>query len=314
MINQSRGGASQSRQDITLAVGSTGTDYAVQHVTRNANHTGGAAGYVNAGLRVDTTTGAGVTNFEWAIVGVNNVLAAAGEHVGIYGQGNMKGTGGTWGGVLEACDMTYTNSVGKVGLTGAEVDCYFNDTDVGGLRTGLSVVAGDAKFNRTGTAGIAGYATYGILVQSQSGGAACSWKVGVLVNNATDSSFQANANGIYAFRTTGTYQLGLDLSGAVIATAAIRMSSGQAIAFDIASVRQLASANTGAPGLLYSTSGTAKVRIRDDGGIGLNGDVMLIPGTYQTGAQTTTLGAGKPGTTGGAPGTWISIFVNGTQF
>lgn len=315
VVIQSRGNVVLSRHELHMGSGSTATDYAVSRVKRNASHTGGTTGYVNSGFRVDVDVGAGVSNYEWAIVGVVQNYATVGENVGVYGQGNMRSTGGTWGGVMEATDATFTSSTGKNNLIGCEVDCYFNDNDPGGKRFGLTVIAGDAKFNRTGVAGIAGYATYGILIQAQGGGANCSFKTGVVVNSATETAFQASSPGgaTWGLRVLNTYDVGVDTSGATINVAALRMASGQRISFDASSAHQLHEGTLGQVGLIYSLSGVDKSILRGDGGIGLNAGVMVIPGTYNTGTATATIAANKPGANT-ASAAWISVQINGSQF
>ena len=80
---------------------------------------------------------AGNTNFEWAIVGVCDNSATAGENVGGYFQGIKRATGPTWGAVAEVIDKTGANPT--TGAVGIEVNVTANGTDTSNNRVGIDV-------------------------------------------------------------------------------------------------------------------------------------------------------------------------------
>lgn len=252
---------------------------------RDASHTGGTPGFVCTNISVQTKAGAANTNFEWGFLSVLDNYAAAGENVAIYGQGNKRGNGPTWASVFEAIDHTLTNNPAQ-GLVGIEVDVRANGNDDNKNRIGIDIVA-DRHIK---TAGAYSHTSYGIRVQ----------------NNADANSLVKVAYGIVA----NNVQVGYDTSEAVIQTAAFRMAAGQAIAFDAAAQQQLKYDGTG---LNYTPGGVSKVRLNADGSILLGGAMKIAP-TFSTGAQVPTIGANKPGTTGGAPGTWVNVVINGSQY
>ncbi len=106
------------------------------------------------------------------------------------------------------------------------------------------------------------------------------------------------------------YTVGFDTSSATIYQSAFRMAQGQAIAFDGNATDKLASDGTG---IVYSSGGAFKAKLVNDGGIFLTSRTK-ITGTFTSGSQTPTLGTNKPGTAGGAPGTWLSVLIDGSQY
>lgn len=244
-------------------------DFTTILVDRRANHTGGTPGFVNSGILAKTFVSAGNTNFEWAIVGVVDNSATAGENVGGYFQGIKRATGPTWGATVEVIDKTGANPA--TGAVGIEVNVTANGTDASNNRVGIDVAI------RKDDAGGAGCVTgFGIRLQSQAGSG---------------------------------YTVGFDTSSATIYQSAIRIGQGQAIAFDGNATDKLASDGTG---IVYYSGGVFKAKLVNDGGIFLTGRTK-ITGTFTTGAQTPTMGTNKPGSTGGAPATWLSVVIDGTQ-
>jgi hypothetical protein len=244
-------------------------DFTTILVDRRANHTGGTPGFVNSGILAKSFVSAGNTNFEWAIVGVCDNSATAGENVGGYFQGIKRATGPTWGATVEVIDKTGANPT--TGAVGIEVNVTANGTDASNNRVGIDVAI------RKDDAGGAGCVTaFGIRLQSQAGSG---------------------------------YTVGFDTSSATIYQSAIRIGQGQAIAFDGTATDKLASDGTG---IVYYSGGVFKAKLVNDGGIFLTSRTK-ISGTFTTGAQTPTIGTNKPGTTGGAPSTWLSVFIDGAQ-
>ena len=180
-------------------------DFTTILVDRRANHTGGTPGFVNSGILAKSFVSAGNTNFEWAIVGVCDNSATAGENVGGYFQGIKRATGPTWGATVEVIEKTGANPTsGSVGL---EVNVTANGTDNLNARVGIDVAI------RKDDAGGAGCVTaFGIRLQSQAGSG---------------------------------YTVGFDTSSATIYQSAIRIGQGQAISFDGNATDKLASDGTG---------------------------------------------------------------------
>jgi hypothetical protein len=128
------------------------------------------------------------------------------------------------------------------------------------------------------------------------------------VQNGGDASSQVlTAFGVVA----NNCNVGFDTSGATINTSAFRMGSGQAMAYDGASVNQMAYDGTG---IRYAVSGTLKHRLNADGSIYMNGahGVQVIP-TLSTGSAAAALTGNKPGSTT-AVAQWLSVVIDGTQY
>ncbi len=274
----------------TVQANSSGTDFALAYYRREANHTGGTAGYVNSGIRLDHNVGANVTDYEWGITTVMNNSATAGNNVALYGQGNRQtsSTGPTWAGVMEARE-TVPIANPTTGLVGLEVDVRSNGLDSNFNRIGVDVVC--ARHNASGAGTQTGY--------------------GIRVQNLSDASSTVVIGvGIVANACT----IGFDTSSAIIGTSALRMAAGQKISFDANSTNQFYYDSTGTPGLAYRASNSDKVKLQSDGSILLSGtNALQIKGLVNSGAATPTLGTNKPGANG-APATWISVFIDGTQY
>jgi hypothetical protein len=244
-------------------------DFATVYVDRRANHTGGTPGFVNSGILAKSFVSAGNTNFEWAITGVVDNSATAGENVGGYFQGIKRATGPTWGATVEVIDKTGANPT--TGAVAIEVDVTGNGTDSNNNRLGIDIA----------------------VRKDDAGGAGCVAGFGIRLQNQAGSG----------------YTVGFDTSSATIYQSAIRIGQGQAIAFDGNATDKLASDGTG---IVYSSGGNFKAKLVNDGGIYLTSRTK-ISGTFSTGAQTPTLGANKPGSTGGVPTTWLSVVIDGAQ-
>lgn len=275
-------GYTTSALEQTLEIGTSSTDFATKYVRRNASHTGGTAGYVAGALKVDNYVGANPTNYEWAILGRLDNSAKAGQNVAIYGQGIKRSTGPTWGMVAEAIDATQLNDP-TTGLVGIEVDCRANGTDANNNRLGIDIVC-----NRQNAAGSANIISYGIRIQNGGDGGSIV-KTGVSLNC--------------------TAYVGFDTSASTIQQAAYKMAAGQIIAFDANSVSTL---NYDGVGLSYKAGGIAKSRLNNVGGIELNGDRLIVTGSFSTGTSAPVLTANKPGTSTNVS-TWLSVTIDGTQ-
>lgn len=277
-------GYTSTATEQLIQVKTSGSDSGSQVVRRNAGHTGGTPGNVSCGIRADTYVGSGVANYEWAMLGRVYNQATGGENVGVYGQGIKASTGPTWGVVAEAIDSTEVNNP-TMGLVGIEVDCRANGTDNNNNRVGIDIVVN--KQNPSGSANIVSF--------------------GVRVQNGGDSTASVKT----AFSVNCTADRGLDTSQATINQAAIRMASGQAIGFDAPLNEQMKFDGTG---INYTSGGSGKVRLNADGSILLNSRLKVNGSGFSTGSQTPTIGANKPGSSGGAPSTWLSIVIDGGQY
>lgn len=246
--------ASTKRQ--LLQSGTAGTDFALQYLRRNADHTGGSVGYVSSSLRAITYVAAGVTNFEWAVVGVVDNSATAGENVGGYFQGiKRSGAGPTWGAVLEVVDHN-TNPASAV--VGVEIDVSANGGDSSSNRVGS-----DMAIRKRDTGGAAPTVGWGYRVQVEA---------------------SATLNKGFGFYTGSTVVVGFDTSEATITQAAYKMAQSQAIAFNAGATRQLS--HNGSGFLFANNSGTTYWALNDNFSLSNNGTQVL--GLRQTGYAAMT--------------------------
>jgi hypothetical protein len=220
------------------------------YLSRTANYTGGTFGYVNSALFLDTTVSTGATSFEWGITSRINNFANAGENVGGYFQGNKHANGPTFAAVAEVCDLrnaaTTSTSGGTLGL---EVDVWCNGDDDFAQRIAIDVVVGNAQSIRNNLPGIGkGVATAGIRITPQNQNSSLGeFKNGIIINSATSAGISNDATGTWGILHTGTYDVGLDVSQATHAVAAIRVKADDWIslnAFDDVKFRYDSSINS----------------------------------------------------------------------
>lgn len=263
---------------------------AVSFVGRTTDYTGGTVGFVGNAIKAVSNAGANVTNFEWAITGVMNNSAAAGENVGVYGQGNKLAVGSTWGMVAEAQDKTGVNDP-VAGLVGIEVDCRANGTDANFNRLGIHIVA--TKYDNAGAKNITG--------------------IGILIDNNADATGSEYGVGIFLGNKGGAvckFAWGIDMGSGTFTSGAIRIPDQTAIAFDTAGVEQVSYDTTG---ILYKSSGVSASRLNKDGTIAWGGSTLPLKlGVQSTGTTLPAFTANKPGSST-AIGTWISVTINGLQ-
>ncbi|MFC5407506.1 hypothetical protein [Cohnella soli] len=196
------------------------------NISRDANYSGGSPGYVNSALYVVDTVRNGVAAYEWGITSVLNNFASAGENVALYGQGNRHGTGPTWAGVFEARD--HTQNAGTTGLLGLEVDVFANGLDTNHIRLGIDIVVGKGV-----AAGSACQAYAGIRLGPVNGDAnQGSFQKGLLLTGSVTTGVDVQSNGTYAFRSSGTNNVGLDLSTGTHSDSAIRIKANESIALE----------------------------------------------------------------------------------
>ena len=196
----------------------TGADAATQYIRRIANHAGGTSGFVSSALSVRTdVTNAAATNFEWAIIGQIHNEATAGENVGIYGQGNKKSTGPTWGMVAEARDLTNLANP-TTGLVGIEVDVFANGTDANANRLGVHVVSGKGV-----SGGANCSAAYAVLV---SGNAGSSFNTALRIDSATFAGLAIGSAGTYGVKILpgAIVGVGVDLSEGTYSSSSLRLA------------------------------------------------------------------------------------------
>jgi hypothetical protein len=210
---------------VQLSAPATSTTSSM-NITRDAKYSGGSPGYVNSALYVVDAVRDGVTAFEWGITSVLHNFASAGENVALYGQGNRHGTGPTWAGVFEARDHTQT--AGTTGLLGLEVDVFANGQDTNHIRLGIDIVVGKGV-----AAGTACQAFAGIRLGPTNGDSSQgSFQKGLLLTGDITTGMDVQSNGTYAFRSSGTNNVGLDLSAGSHSDSAIRIKANDPIAFE----------------------------------------------------------------------------------
>jgi hypothetical protein len=206
-------------------------DLATVLVDRRANHAGGTPGFVNAGIFAKTFVSAGNTNFEWAITGVCDNSATAGENLGGYFQGIKRATGPTWGMTAEARDTSsITNPT--TGLVGIEVDTFANGFDANNNRVGIDVVIG--KDNQSGSL--------------------CETAFGIRIGTSNADITQGRIkNGVSL--SSITFDVGFDTSSATQAAGGVayRMAATQKLSFTALNDRYMSYTN----GILqYQNGGT----------------------------------------------------------
>lgn len=280
-------GATTGGNRQTVHMGTTGADYSTRFIRRNASHSGGTPGYVSGAFKAYTYVGANATNFEWAIVGVVDNSATAGENVGGYFQGIKRATGPTWGAVVEVIDKTGANPT--TGVVALEVDVNGNGTDNNVARIGI-----DIAFRKLG---------------ADPAGADCVGSYGVRIQNGNETNAKVTTG--YGFISGMKADVGFDTSNATMNQAAYKMAQGQVLAFNADASKVIY--NDGNR-LVYRVGGDVKSGLSDNGSIELNDTRFVINGTWDTGAQVPTIGTNKPGSTGGAPAQWLSVKIDGTQY
>jgi len=259
---------------------SGGGELATYNIFRNPSAAGGTPGNVSNGLRVQVNVGASVAQYEWAILGVLNNKATAGENVAGYFQAN-KGTlgvaaGPTWGAVTEAHDKSGLSDPVS-GLVSLECHISSDGTDVNTRRIGIDVV-GDIGVSAGGDI------SYGIRIGAFNGvDANCLFYNGIYLRNKHTRAINISSTGA----------VGIDISGATLTAAAIRLATDQYISFVNTDTKRLRW-NAGASGLVYQSGGTDKFHLRDTGGIRCSVDAG-IPASGSTTMSVTFSSAGDFG-------------------
>ncbi len=170
----------------------TATDYATVEIQRVCSHTGGTPGTVNQGLRVTSFVPAGVTDYEWAIVGVVDNSSSGGEPTAIYAQGIRRSGGGqTWALVAEYRDESGSANP-TTGAVAQELDVWANGTDFNNVRVAQDIVIGrPTGVNATGAQC---EAAWGSRVTAKNGNPAEGRvKKGYSVELACDIAFDSSA-------------------------------------------------------------------------------------------------------------------------
>jgi hypothetical protein len=262
---------------------------------------GGTVGYVNPTVYARTVTGATETSFEWTNLAIMDNYAAAGENVALYGQGNKRSTGPTWGIVSEARDFTQVANPTK-GLIGIEVGLFANGTDTGFQRVGVDVSVGKGV-----AGGTINTTTYGVRVGPTNNDLTEGQVTdGIALNGNMAVGVQVSSSGTWGIQISGTYTVGLDLGTSTNSTSAIRIKNGDNMAFDASSVYRLRHNSTGVAGLTYSVSGTDSVILSDAGGIVL-GETIAWTSAYAFTSATAGTNGAPPAQVGG----YIKVNVNG---
>ena len=212
---------------------STSSTRHTSKIKRTTSHTGGSAGYVNSALYIEHEVGASVTNYEWALTAVMNNYATAGENVALYGQGNKRSTGPTWGAVAQAADHTGTANP-TTGLFGLEVDIGANGTDNNNARFGIQMVA--YRVNPAGATNEVGTGLYiGVQLSDLAGSY---YDSGILLRDDMVTALNIASQGshsVWGIRDTGSRAVGAEFAG-TYSSAAIRIKAGEKLAFDTSGI------------------------------------------------------------------------------
>ena len=249
---------------------------------------GGTSGYVNSTVYARTVTGATETSFEWTNLAIMDNYSAAGENVALYGQGNKRAVGPTWGIVSEARDFTQVANP-TAGLVGLEVGIFANNTDTSLNRVGVDISVGkgvSAGTINTTTNGLRIGPTNSDLTQGQVTN-------GVTLQGNMTVGVQVSSSGTWGIQMSGTYTVGIDLGTSTNSTSAIRIKNGDNMAFDAASVYRLRHSSSGVAGLTYSVSGTDKLIISDVGGLVL-AETIAWTNTYASATATAGTNGAPP--------------------
>ena len=260
-------------------------NYAATRFDFRFTGSGGTAGFVSSGIRVNSTAVANRSDFVWGITSVLNNSATAGENVAVYGQANkLTGAGPTWGGVFEARDTSNASNPAK-GLVGVEIDVFVNGTDTYvnptnvGNRVGLDIVGGIGV-----SGGARAEIAYGSRVSSSS-------------NITADSLFYQ------AYSVTAAAKVGYDCSEAPLEgdKVAFRMATNQWISLVATNNRLLGYTSSG---LTYKVAGSNILTYSDAGILNVNlgklymdasGNVSINGSARVTGAGGLGYGTGSGG-------------------
>jgi len=265
---------------------------------------GGTVGYVNPTVYARTITGATETSFEWTNVSIMDNYSAAGENVALYGQGNKRAVGPTWGIVSEARDFTQVANPTK-GLVGIEAGVFANGTDTSLNRVGVDISVGKGV-----SAGTINTTSYGLRVGPTDNDLTQGQVTdGIALNGNMTVGIQVSSSGTWGIQMSGTYTVGIDLGTSTNSTSAIRIKNGDNMAFDASSVYRLRHNSTGVAGLTYSVSGTDKVIFSDAGGV-----VVAETITWTSAYSSTTATIGTNGAPPAQVQGYITVNIQGTDY
>lgn len=125
----------------------TTTDVYNVGILRNAP-TGGTSGFVNSGLRVETTVTGDTDSYEWAGLFKLNVSGTGGgEHVALYAQAFKDANNTAWSFCTELRETVSNPTTGSLGI---EVGMFVTGTDSSEMRHAIDISIGSAN-NGTGT-------------------------------------------------------------------------------------------------------------------------------------------------------------------
>lgn len=278
----------QQLDGVSATATATDREYkAAVNAYRNATAvSGGTPGYVNFTMYAKTDTGATETAYEWGITSVMNNYSAAGENVAVYGQGNKRSTGPTWGIVAEARDFTQVANP-TAGLISIEAGIFANGTDNNNNRVGVDISVGKGVAGgtiNTTAVGLRIGPTFADPTQGQI-------KDGIVLGGNITVGISHGSSGTWGLYMFGTNAIGIDLSAGTNTTSAIRIKNGENIAFDASSTYRLRHSSLGQPGLVYSSGGVDKVIFSDAGNVILGDTISWTNAYTATGATAGTNGA-----------------------
>ena len=298
----------QQLDGVSATATATDREYkAAVNAYRNATAvSGGTPGFVNFNIYAKTDTGATETAFEWGITSVMNNYSAAGQNVALYGQGNKRSTGPTWGVVSEVRDFTQTANP-TAGLVSVEAGIFANGTDNNNNRVGVDVSVGKGVAGGTINTTAIGLRIAPTNLDPTEG----QLKDGINLGGNITTGVSINSSGTWGIRLAGAYTVGVDLSAGTHSLAAIRIKAGENISFDAtASYQLLYNAPVGGvAGLRYIAAGVERAIISNSGGIVL-GETVTWTSTYTSTFATAGTNGAVPAQVAG----YITVYVGPNNY
>jgi hypothetical protein len=206
------------------------------------DYQGGTDGFVQSGIASYLEFRPGNHNSGWSILGVARTTRdGVGGMVGVYGQSISEGgsSRGSWAGCFENRWLSENNSV-PVGGIGIEVDMFAPGVDNNEYRIGVDIIAGNGTTDRSTPQGRQGV---GLRIGSFNGDSEIGmWRKGIKLNQR--------------------FEVGIDLTDAVIEQTAIRLGEAHKIGFDSVNARYMRYAGGSLDTVMANGFGTT---LHDDG-------------------------------------------------
>jgi len=287
--------ASATPTQTLIVTKGTSTASGGYNVVRNALFVGGLTSTVNTAMRVAANVGVGVTTTEQALrVDLDN-YAVAGDNAGIAVSGNKRNVGASTCATIVAADWTEESNPSAT-LTGTRITVLAKGTDGADTRAGLELLAGQITAGGTTEVGAAirvgsvggdsaAFFKNGIVLNGKFGGSMIQLNsvdgvapVGVSIGGTVSVGVQIASTGTAGIRLSGINAVGIDLSAGTHSGSAIRVKSGEKVAFT-ASGNEYLAYSAGNGGLSYGVSGVTKQVLRDNGDVFMAGKLGFSSAT-----------------------------------